>query len=182
MVFAILLAAFGGSAVSDAKPWCTELSVQDRFLPVFGGVAYLDKTTGLVWEKLKLSQTIGVSSGDQYPQYHAENIQTAQFACLNSTLGGVGGWRLPTAAEFGTLLDSSHNLVSGNPFLHGVYCDLGGFETTYWTSTRAASDSSYLQFSPSSCGDSGAEGFGFFSTLPSTKAGFWCVRAQDANN
>lgn len=176
-LFLVLFALIYPST-SQAKPWCTELGVQDRFLPTLGGAAYLDKTTGLVWEKVKLSQTVGASHGAQFPQFFTENLPSAQLRCINSTVGGVGGWRLPTAEEFGSLLDATHSLPSGHPFQNGFNCDANGPFASYWTSTPALGGANYVHFSPINCGEAN-EDRGFFTAPSSNGNGYWCVRAPN---
>lgn len=87
---------------------CATTSNCPRFIIVMGGVAVLDRETGLVWERSPGSQLFG-------------DLSLAAFACTNKVLGGRKGWRLPTIPELGSLIDPNvpspgPKLPAGHPF------------------------------------------------------------------
>jgi hypothetical protein len=91
-----------------------------RFQTVLGGAAVLDKETLLVWERLMSARSGG-------------NLDAATSRCRSATIGGRLGWRLPTAAEFGTLiepLNDNPSLPTGHPFI-----PMNGYPTV-WTSDQ----------------------------------------------
>ncbi len=96
------------SSVSNIpSPWYQILPSAERFILVLGGVAVLDRETGLVWE--------------QSPSATTSDWPTAQYHCNNLTLGNRKGWRLPTVQELASLMDPSvlppgPTLPSGHPF------------------------------------------------------------------
>ena len=101
--------------------WDQLLSVAERFQTVMGGVAILDKETGLVWEKS--------------PDAVTRSWNDARTYCVRKTLGGRLGWRLPTVSELASLLDPSQTdpaLPSGHPFLN--------IQSGYWSASTDAGD------------------------------------------
>lgn len=88
-----------------------------RFKCVLEGTAVLDKETGLVWEKS--------------PDTNTRDLVNAQWHCMQKTVGGRKGWRLPTIEELASLVSpgaSNPALPAGHPFT-GVQNSL------YWSST-----------------------------------------------
>jgi hypothetical protein len=86
-----------------------------KVLTEFGGAAVLDKETQLVWERS--------------PSASFHTWFDARTACLNLTVGGRKGWRLPAIAELASLVDPSvpypgPTLFPGHPFLN---FELGAF-------------------------------------------------------
>jgi hypothetical protein len=67
--------------------WDQALPAAQRFvvLAAFNNEAVLDKNTGLVWEKS--------------PQTTTNTWLGACHDCLNKTIGGQKGWRLPSIPE-----------------------------------------------------------------------------------
>ncbi len=87
--------------------WSQILPAAQRFQLVMGGVAVLDKETGLVW--VRSPSTSGFS------------WLNAQSHCNQLSMGGRLGWRLPTIQELASLVDPSvappgPTLPSGHPF------------------------------------------------------------------
>ena len=107
---------------------CTAPANCPRFIVLanFNNEAVLDRETGLVWERTpKVTRH--------------ENLLSADGFCLIEATGGRFGWRLPTAAEFGSLLDAkplvfitAGQLPLGHPFTVGVS---GGIFEVFWSST-----------------------------------------------
>jgi hypothetical protein len=72
--------------------------------PVFGGLAVLDKETGLLWERT--------------PSSGAYTWDDASSHCATLAVSSRLGWRLPTIQELGSILDlgQPNNLTPGNPY------------------------------------------------------------------
>jgi hypothetical protein len=87
-----------------------------KLLKNFNNEAALDGETGLIWE---------VS-----PSTSNFTFREATTICLTRVVGGRQGFRLPTAAEFSSIVDTTQDnlTVAGTPFV--LAC-----ETAYWTST-----------------------------------------------
>jgi Protein of unknown function (DUF1566) len=103
-----------------APSWSQVLSAAQRFQLVMNDEAVLDRETGLVWARTPLPTAIAWSSGAS--------------ACVNATIGGRKGWRMPTIYELSTLVDttqSSPALPSGHPFLNIIT----NLYSRYWSST-----------------------------------------------
>jgi len=103
--------------------WDQTLPSGTRFLVLanFGGLAVLDRETGLVWER---------SPGTALLPLYA-----AVLGCSQSRTGNRTGWRLPTIAELGSLFDPSAGsapfLPAGHPFT--------GFDPVaaeFWSTSR----------------------------------------------
>jgi hypothetical protein len=119
-----------GAVTSAAGPyyampsWDQTMPASTRFIVLtnMSSAAVLDRETGLVWEQ----------SPDGVKTYTWEN---AQFHCIDLTIGGRDGWRLPTVQELKSLVDrtqSNPSLPSGNPFSSSVQSSF------YWSATTAA--------------------------------------------
>lgn len=82
----------------------------------------LDKETGLVWMR-------GIASAT------TDYLNASSFCLAGAGVGSRGGWRLPTAAELGSLWDPS---AAGPPFIPDGHPFLGlQPNTIYWTATTA---------------------------------------------
>lgn len=101
--------------------WDKNLPSASRFtvLTAFGGAAVRDNNTGLVWEQ--------APAIDSRPWGHANSD------CVNKTVGGTTGWRLPSLAELNSVRDPSlpPPYVPASVF-SGVQVDL------YWSATAVA--------------------------------------------
>ena len=102
------------------------LPAAQRFviLPAFNNEAVLDKETGLVWERS--------------PQATSARWIAARRTCMEKTVGGQKGWRLPSLQELTSLVDPSvappgPTLPPGHPFLTVQ-------STVYWSATRVDED------------------------------------------
>jgi uncharacterized protein DUF1566 len=107
-----------------AQNWYKVLPTAERFviLTGFTSDAVLDKSTGLVWE--------------MSPQMATAKWSVARFTCINKTVGGQKGWRLPSIPELTTLIDPSvagpgPTLPSGHPFQNVQ-------SANYWSATTIA--------------------------------------------
>jgi len=92
--------------------------------------AVLDKKTGLVWEKSPQTMTV--------------TWNEARAICVQRTIGGQRGWRLPSPSEMRSLVGPSvdapgPNLPPGHPFLNVR-------SSSYWTVVPAANLPSYAQY------------------------------------
>lgn len=144
--------------------WDQALSAPERFVWREGSIGVLDRETGLVWEQSPSAET---------PEWWG-----AQYICMNRTAGTRNGWRLPTAYELGSLVDTSvpgiPKLPSGHPF-----SNVGGF--FYWSSTTfpwgPGFDLGLGSFTPGpfKWGISFADGLGYLSEMD-VPGNVWCVR------
>jgi hypothetical protein len=107
-------------------------------------------------------------------------LSGAVSRCANTPTGGRGGWRLPTAGELVSLLESSSGLFvtghlpSGNPFLFGAPF------ASYWSSTAVVgvSVASFWQLGVTTDGT----GVGILNpSTPDFPHSFWCVRGGQVN-
>lgn len=99
------------------ESWDRVLPAIERFVPVMGEQAILDRETGIVWEKSPGTSTF--------------NWADSTIHCIDKNVGGRKGWRLPSVDELGSLVDttnSSPSLPSNHPFLN-VQLNI------YWTAT-----------------------------------------------
>jgi Protein of unknown function (DUF1566) len=146
--------------------WDKVLPAAQRFtvLSSFNGEAVRDNETGLVWEKAPATATIPWNSvgGNDF----ASNV------CIQKTVGGRKGWRLPTVAELASVIDPSQAttgttfvlaLPPGHPFLN--LNPTGG----YWSaSTWAGNPAEAWTVSL---------GFGSMGIAGKNQSGrVWCVR------
>jgi hypothetical protein len=124
-------ASAGVLGVSTDLPSVTQnqgkaLPAAQRFvvLAAFNNDAVLDKETGLVWERS--------------PQTTSAKWSVARRTCIEKSVGGQKGWRLPSLQELTTLVDPSiappgPTLPPGHPFLTVQ-------STVYWSATRVDED------------------------------------------
>jgi hypothetical protein len=93
-------------------------SPASRFVIAFPG-AVLDKQTGLVWEE----------TPDAMPRTWTDAIHF----CVNKTVGGTIGWRLPSVEELKSVQDPS----TASPFIPGdIFIDVQS--TPYWSVSTSA--------------------------------------------
>ena len=119
-----------------------------RFPCVMSGGAVLDNETGLVWQATVSSALV--------------NWSTAVSNCTNAESGAHLGWRLPTAAELGSILI---------PGVGATAAPVNLMAGPYWTSDRTATDATRMVTMDSSTGKVSSESLGASAT---TRA--WCVR------
>ena len=137
--------------------WDKNLSSGSRFvlLTAFNNEAVRDNETGLVWEKtLRLTPN--------FPTVW----DSATFGCAEHRTGGRMGWRLPSLAELGSLVDptavTGPTLPVGHPFVNVQ-------ASAYWSATTIAGDPTAAW--AIDLGD------GTVHKLAKTTPGFgWCVR------
>ena len=132
----------GGTAGPCDVPPVWDENIADattRFVSVLGGTAYCDQETGVVWE---------ASPGDtSFPadavvdSTDTVNWDTARGHCLNKSVGGTEGWRLPSVVEFKSLADSS-NSSPALPTSHPFNDIQSATDTFYWTATSDANEGS----------------------------------------
>jgi hypothetical protein len=139
-----------------------------RFELVMGGVAVLDKETGLVWEQ-----------SPAYTPVAGLDWLSAISHCTQLILGGRQGWRLPTIEELASIVDRSvlgqpsiPRLPVGHPF--DTDCSTGGCVAAghMWSATTYAGDTTFawqVDFSDSGGSTSG-------HNKSSTDIRVWCVR------
>jgi hypothetical protein len=134
----LLLAGFGCTEATAAEqgksadvPGVTQsrdnvLPAAQRFvtLPAFGNEAVLDKQTGLIWEKS--------------PQTTSAKWTLANRACLEKSIGGQKGWRLPSLEELASLVDSS--IAPPSLALPPSHPFVAIQSAVYWSATRPGED------------------------------------------
>ncbi|MDI3465638.1 MAG: hypothetical protein OJF50_004459 [Nitrospira sp.] len=140
------------------KSWSNVIPVSKRFIVLldFNNSAVLDRETGLVWEKT-LDGAATLTWSD------------ATSRCLKRNVGTRKGWRLPSVAELGSLIDPSvpfsaaPTLPAGHPFENVA---LAG----YWSATTVADvpGSAWVVWFDSGSVDPDAK------TMAGRRA--WCVR------
>jgi len=132
----------------------------DRFECVLNDEAVLDMETGLVWQRSPENAVIDPWA-DQF------------FNCLKRTTGDRGGWRMPTAEEFSSLIDHSSGTNQALPSLHPF---TGIMEMTcYFSATTNMSDPSEA-WGFGCSGLNGSEGCGFCGMTKTSADRIWCVR------
>lgn len=137
--------------------WGQTYATADRFVPVFGGAAFCDKATGLVW--------------DGSPDTNAQaSWQSAISHCTTRTVGGQHGFHLPLIEQLTSLpplVATDLNSATGDGPFTGVQ------SAFYWSATNAPFPTSawVVLFTN---GGVGVNGKG----LASSHA--WCVRGGQA--
>jgi hypothetical protein len=128
LVGGFMITGWGLGVTSAAPPasnldnhtqrWDTHNPSASRFATAFTG-AVLDKNTGLVWE--------------QAPDATKRTWATVTGYCINRTVGGTVGWRLPSVVELKSLQDPSlaAPLVPASVFT-------GVQSADYWSASSAA--------------------------------------------
>ncbi len=122
-----------------------------RWKLVMGGEAVLDRETGLVWE--------------QSPQSGLQFYREAVSECINRTIGGRKGWRLPSIHELASLIDPNNTspaLPTGHSFSNIQ-------SSSYWSATTLHGDPGVVWFANFS------EGF-VSNTSMAGALDAWCVR------
>ena len=114
-----ILAAIKGGGGQDGNHtlrWDANSPSASRFTTAFPG-AVLDKNTGLVWE--------------QAPDATTRTWFSATVSCVNKTVGGTVGWRLPSVVELKSVQDPSLPA----PFVPAsVFTDVQS-DPPYWSAT-----------------------------------------------
>jgi hypothetical protein len=116
-----------------AEPsWDQKLDAATRFVVLlnWNSDAVLDRETGLVWERSPATTTY--------------NWSIARSLCIDRTVGGRKGWRLPSINELASLTDPSvaspgPAMPAGHPFTN---VQSGG----YWSTTTLAGFATYAWF------------------------------------
>ena len=144
----------GNGPYFHTPAWDWTLPSSTRFLILlnFASMAVLDHETGLVWERI--------------PAQTEVTWGTARSQCVNRTIGGRKGWRLPSVSELTSLIDPTvaapgPTLQAGHPFVVQ--------SARYWsasTTTDAPTFAWFVNFS------NGSE-FNFSKT---GTCHAWCVR------
>jgi len=101
--------------------WDTNHPSASRFTIVFPG-AVMDKNTGLVWDQSPMVAPTGPTLWT-----------SARELCLNRTVGGTRGWRLPSVGELTSLIDPSLPA----PYVPGTVFT-GVQAAAYWSATASA--------------------------------------------
>ena len=129
-----VLAAITGAAGQNNHTlrWDTNNNVSaTRFTTAFNG-AVLDNNTGLVWE-----QAPDITGGPNLDG--RRSWAQATHHCVNRTVGGTVGWRLPSVVE----LKSVQDPTLGAPFVP-VSVFTGLQSSNYWSATLVAEDPTFV--------------------------------------
>ena len=160
IAFAILGLASGPAGAVNANgpyyaspSWDQTLPASTRFVALtnMASEAVLDRETGLVWEKV--------------PSTSTSNWLNASIHCVQLSLGGRKGWRLPSIQDLASLIDPTQvnpALPSGHPFTVQ--------SSAYWSATSVAdvtSNARYVNFFNGLVFDVGKSSDGNHA---------WCVR------
>ena len=115
------------STQPNLKSWSNIIpNANKRFVVLadFSNHAVLDRETGLVWEK----------APDVNP---AADWVGAKANCLDKSIAGRKGWRLPSVVELSSLVDTTQRdptLPAGHPFANVQLAN-------YWSATTLADNS-----------------------------------------
>jgi hypothetical protein len=150
-IFGLLLLLSAVPALAKPPVWDRRIDSPQRFkvLKAFDSEAVLDQETGVVW-----AREAGTGSG----------WSNAFAECASRTIGGRGGWRLPTVHEFRSLVPATAQaLPEGHPFAVP--------DGYFWTSTTnpANPTDAYV-------GDLGNTGANINLSDKGVSHGAWCVR------
>lgn len=114
----------GGRCIAMDMNATWPLGPVGRFALKLGDAAVLDQATRLLWERAP------ATVGEKFPD--------AAAVCAGKSIGGVGGWRLPTLDEISTLVDRH---VTGGPKVPAGHPFVGLQTADYWTTTPQTSGS-----------------------------------------
>jgi hypothetical protein len=105
--------------------WDQQLPTAQRFIVLqnWNNEAFLDRETGLVWERQPVNNTF--------------NWLDAMVNCRSHLIGNRRGWRLPSYEELTSLIDGTQNPII--PVAQQVF--LGNPGDRYWTATQVENDS-----------------------------------------
>ena len=101
---------FGQDAQYAAKNYCLK---KIFYVPENNEEVVVDKITGLVWQRNLPSTYSGCSGSEGQQCSYSEAVNYCSNLKLNYN-GELSGWRLPTPAEFGTIIDYSETNPSIN--------------------------------------------------------------------
>ncbi len=140
------------TATTQTQPsWDQKLPADERFKLVMGNLGVLDIETGLVWQRR--------------PDSTERTVESALTHCLNVSIGGRKGWRLPSIHEALSLVDPSAGVPG--PLLPPEHPFINIQLSSYWSATshRASGLHRLVIFNP---------GVAIFQV--SSEALTWCVR------
>lgn len=146
------IAALDGTVLRAWSRKIEDATARFVVLESFGAEAVLDLETQLVWQRT--------------PDATRRAWVTAMSACLNSQIGGRGGWRMPQMEEVTTLVDRTQGsppLPVGHPF------NLANLSGDVWSATTVPdTDTAWTQ---------DVRNDGFLGGFPKDAAlNVWCVR------
>ncbi len=167
-----------GSFQSHMPPaWYQTLPLpsDQRFLLVMQDKAVLDRETGLVWEKSPLHPCVQTFC-TQY-EVGTRSWNDAREHCMNSTVGGRMGWRLPTIEELASLLDPN-NPGGETPYLPPGHPFSNVQRNWYWTATSSENSQIYFRVVDFR---NGASSYMGAADYEDTAGSVWCVRGGQGN-
>jgi uncharacterized protein DUF1566 len=157
------------SAAVPLESWDDQINNPTRFkvLPEFNNEAVLDRETQLVWQR-----DVGIAYGSTVLR---TSWETSNIACLDSSIGGRKGWRLPSVEELASLTDTTLTapaLPAGHPFLNVHFTT---DDDLYWTNTSYLSGTVFVACFGTTCRASEVQRTVF--VVPNTFSLLrWCVR------
>jgi hypothetical protein len=126
--------------------------------------AVLDRETGLIWERT--------------PDPTSVSWDIARMACLNTSIGGAMGFRLPSVHEAVSLFTETagglRGLPAGHPF-NVALAGSGGATISFWTATVVNYPPTLTPTTPGVWNFSSV-GAGIFFDPASISLPRWCVR------
>lgn len=132
----------------------------DRFKCVLNDEAVLDMETGLVWQRS--------------PENLIVDVWANQFVgCFLRSTGNRGGWRMPTAEEFLSLVDHSPGTNQALPASH-PFTDILEM-ACYFSATTKVSDPTQVH-GFGCAGANGSSGCGLCAMTVVQRDRIWCVR------
>lgn len=107
-IAALLAAGAGSHAASSNGPyyatpsWDQKLDVANRFIVLLNwrSEAVLDRETGLVWERTPQTWEEATLNGTVRNTW-----DSARMHCIEKSVGGRRGWRLPAISELASLME-----------------------------------------------------------------------------
>jgi len=160
----MLTLGIGGEARAQSQSWFKQIAngkVRFKVLAQFNKEAVVDRETGLVWEINPSSSTSDWDSAVQ--------------SCWATEVGGRKGWRLPSAEELNSLVDTTES----NPSLPNKHPFTNVGSDQYWTATTSASNTGSITFAQVVVFSNGFSGNG---TKTLTTRRHWCVRGGQGDH
>ena len=161
----LLMSTVHAQTAQPIPAWDHVISGAARFIVLrdFGNDAVLDQETGLVWERSPNTSATYTYSG-------------AAYYCLNLSVAGRRGWRVPSIFELTTLLDMNVPppaplLPEGHPFRNVSKV------LWFWSSTQEVNNVPSFQWGMNTMDGQVSQ---YYPTTAGVHA--WCVRGPSADS